>query len=235
MNVQLKNPIMVALDLDSRERCLEIANALEGKVGAFKIGPRLIVRHGSSIISEIARKAPVFVDNKYLDIPNTMDTAIRATFEAGATFATVHCWAGKEALTRLAETERELNRIRPFQILAVTVLTSFTQEGLPPTMINAPIVDQVSALAKLALDSGLSGIVCSPEEVGTLRAQNPRVFLVTPGIRMPVDAKGDQKRVLGPKQAIEAGASALVIGRPIVDAKDPIEATQRILADLARS
>jgi orotidine-5'-phosphate decarboxylase len=229
MKVKLENPIMVALDVDTRDQALKIARELKGKVGAIKLGPRLNVRYGADLIGEIAAQTPVFVDNKYLDIPSTMDAAIRASFEAGASFATVHCWAGSEALAKLAATEKELNKQRPFQILAVTILTSYNPQTLPPPLGAYTIADQVRTLANLAIESGLTGLVCSPEEVADLRKLHPHAYLVTPGIRMPEDKHGDQKRVMGPREAMTAGSSALVIGRPIVEAKDPVAAAEKIL------
>lgn len=230
--MNLRNPIIVALDVDSRERCLELARLLGDRVGAFKIGPRLIVRYGAGLVDEVAACAPVFIDNKYLDIPNTMESAIRATFAAGASLATVHAWAGPEALSRLAKVEAELSAQRPFRILVVTVLTSFSSETLPPYLREFPIVEQVRQLAASAIDCGLSGLVCSPEEVADLRARHPSAFLVTPGIRLSDGTKDDQRRVLGPHQALARGASALVIGRPIVDAQDPVAAAERVIADI---
>lgn len=230
--MNLKNPIIVALDVDTRERCMELARTLGPKVGAFKIGPRLSVRYGAELVTELAKQAPVFVDNKYLDIPSTMESALRASFEAGATLATVHAWAGPEALARLAKVEAELGAKRPFKILAVTILTSFNAETLPPHVRAIPIANQVRDLCDMAVESGITGLVCSPQEVADLRARAKNTFLVTPGIRLSSDEKGDQKRVMGPRQAVELGASALVVGRPIVDAADPVAAAERILADL---
>jgi orotidine-5'-phosphate decarboxylase len=231
----LRNPIIAALDVDSAERCFALAEQLEGRVGAFKVGPRLCVRYGAELITQLARRTPVFVDNKYLDIPNTMESAIRATFEAGATLATVHAWAGPEALARLAKVEAELNQQRPFKILVVTVLTSFSQATLPPRLVSIPIADQVVELAKMAFDCGLTGVVCSPQEVAALRALSSQAFLVTPGVRLPENDAGDQKRVETPATALRRGASALVIGRPIVDAVDPLAATNRILSSIEES
>lgn len=230
---ELKNPIMLAADVDSAEDCLRLARQLEGRIGAIKIGPRLAVRHGAALISELARTLPVFVDNKYLDIPNTMESAVRATFEAGATFATVHCWSGSEALERLAKLELELNRTRPFKILAVTILTSFDEKSLPPGLSGESITSHVRKLANLALSSGITGLVCSPHEVSLLRTESSAAFLVAPGVRLSSDSHGDQKRVETPEAAIRAGASALVIGRPIIEAADPIAAAERML-DSAR-
>lgn len=229
---ELKNPIIAALDVDSAEACFRLAGLLQGRVGAFKVGPRLIVRYGSELIERLSRSVPVFVDNKYLDIPNTMESAIRATFEAGAALATVHAWAGPEALKRLAQVEAELDRKRPFKILVVTVLTSFSQETLPPSLRSQNIASQVTELAEMSLNAGLTGLVCSPQEVAALRRASTHAFLVTPGVRMPHDAKGDQKRVETPAEAMRLGASALVIGRPICEAADPVAATELILESL---
>jgi orotidine-5'-phosphate decarboxylase len=231
-SLPMLNPIIVALDVDTAESANSLAQKLKGKVGAFKLGPRLLVRYGASLASEIAKSAPVFIDNKYLDIPSTMDAAVRASFEAGATLATVHAWAGPEALSMLSKTEKELSQQRPFRILVVTLLTSFTKDTLPYPSSRFEIDEQVSALSESAISFGLSGIVCSPHEVSALRKRHTSAFLVTPGVRMPDDDKGDQKRVLTPYEACERGASALVIGRPIIAATDPVEACERILQNL---
>jgi len=219
---------MLALDVDTADAALSLAKRLDGKLGAIKIGPRLSMRYGAELITKLAQSFPVFVDNKYLDIPNTMEAAVRATFDAGATFTTVHSWAGHEALTRLAKVEAELNARRPFKVLVVTILTSFNAETLPPGMVSEPLAIHVSKLADLALASGLTGIVCSSHEVALLRKSSERAFLVVPGIRMPADAAGDQKRIETPEGAIRQGASALVVGRPIYEAKDPVQAAENV-------
>lgn len=227
----IKSPIFVALDVDDEIRAMEIAEQVEPYVGGFKVGPRLCLKYGSALVSRLATLGHVFVDNKYFDIPNTMEHAIRATFDSGATFATVHAQAGSEALCRLAEVERELNQSRPFRILVVTVLTSFDQKTLPPTTNALEISQQVDLLARLTLDSGLSGLVCSPHEVGRIKSQCPSAFIVTPGIRFPEEDVGDQKRVMGPREAIQAGATALVVGRPIVDAESPAIAAEKFMSE----
>lgn len=224
----LTNPIFVALDLDDASKALQIAKQVEPFVGGFKIGPRLILREGASFVQKIEALKPVFVDNKYFDIPSTMDSAIRATFEMGATFATIHAQSGSEAMKLLAQTEQELNSKRPFKILAVTILTSFAQNTLPPNSNKQDIATQVVDLASLAIQSGLTGIVCSPHEAEVLRARHNNAYLVTPGIRLDGNA-GDQKRIMGPKEAMKAGASTLVIGRPIVEAKNPAEVAEHCM------
>jgi orotidine-5'-phosphate decarboxylase len=232
--LDLLNPIIVALDVDTADECLRLAKLLAGKVGALKVGPRLVVRYGAEFVSKLAQSAPVFLDNKYLDIPSTMEGAVRASFDAGATLTTIHAWSGGEAMERLAKVERELNERRPFKILAVTILTSYSPETLPPSLKEQPIARHVDELADLALGCGLSGLVCSPHEVQSLRSKSSSVYLVTPGVRLPTDAVGDQKRVETPAEALRKGASALVIGRPIIEAHDPVVATEHILSTIAK-
>jgi len=217
----MKNPIFVALDLDDGKKAIEMAQKVQPFVGGFKLGPRICMRYGSQIVKEIAKLGEVFVDNKYYDIPNTMEFAIRATFASGASYATIHSACGPEALERMASVERELCQERPFKILAVTVLTSFSQSHLPPHWEDKPIEFHVNSLAQTASDCGISGFVCSGHEVSELRKKFPEAFLVTPGIRLESGVKADQSRVMVPSQAITAGASALVVGRPIIEAPKP--------------
>ncbi len=233
MKSQMRNPLMLALDVDSREECAHFAKLLGYQVGAIKLGPRLILRYGATLVQELSAIAPIFVDCKFLDIPSTMDAAIRASFEAGASFATIHAWAGPEALSLLAKTEAELSAQRNFRILVVSVLTSFHQDNLPPPMKDFPISEQVKNLADMATRSGLKNFVCSPHEVKSLREGNPDRFLVTPGVRMPGDDAGDQVRVMTPKQALDEGATALVIGRSLLKAKDPKIKLTEILESIA--
>jgi len=222
----LSNPIFVALDLDDIAQVRKIAGDVAPFVGGFKVGPRLCMRYGPSLVTELAQLRPVFVDNKYFDIPNTMEAAIAATFDAGASFVTVHAQAGAEALRRLSELEAKLNRERPFKILSVTILTSFAQHQLPAPSREMTIARQVEALAELTLESGLTGLVCSADEVQALRRRYAEAFLVVPGIRLPGGEMGDQIRVADPGSALAAGASALVVGRPIIGAQDPVAAAK---------
>ncbi|BEV69361.1 orotidine-5'-phosphate decarboxylase [Bdellovibrio bacteriovorus] len=218
----MKNPIILALDVDTRDQALKIADDLSDIVGGIKLGPRLCLRYGMDFVKEMAQRAPIFLDNKHFDIPSTMEAAVRASFEAGASLVTVHALSGKEALTRMAAVEKELNQQRPFRILAVTILTSWDQNSLPVNMKSQPIAQHVTELASLVKDSGLSGVVCSPHELDLL--QNRDLYLVTPGIRFSMQDSGDQKRIMGPKEALRAGASALVVGRPILEASNIKEA-----------
>jgi orotidine-5'-phosphate decarboxylase len=231
---QLTNPIFVAVDVDSAEKAIELVRQTRAFVGGFKVGPRLCVRYGETLLKEIARHGNMFIDCKYFDIPNTMESAVRASFELGASFVTVHAQAGREALTQLAKLEEELCAIRPFRILAVTVLTSFRQDGLPLTA-QTPIGEQAMTLAQLVLDCGLTGLVCSPEEVEALHARFPQAYLVTPGVRLSHEDRGDQKRVSDPITALRRGASALVVGRPIYDSLEPALAAKTYYEEIQKA
>jgi orotidine-5'-phosphate decarboxylase len=229
----LKNPLCVALDVDSEEKALAIAQELSDLAGGFKLGPRLIHRGGMQLVQKMAKIAPVFVDCKFFDIPSTMEAAVRTSFEAGASLVTVHAMAGEEALTRMAQVEKELSKQRPFRILAVTILTSWSESSLPSNFRKMPIAEHVRELAEMVKRSGLSSVVCSTEEIKILKGLD--LFLLTPGIRFPADGKGDQKRVAGPREALQEGSSALVVGRPIIEAANPKAAAQdyfRAIQDL---
>jgi orotidine-5'-phosphate decarboxylase len=226
----LRNPLCVALDVDTREQALSLAEDLADIAGGFKLGPRLVNKYGEKIVQEISQMAPVFVDCKFFDIPSTMEAAVRAAFNSGASLVTVHAMSGAEALKKLALLEAELNKQRAFKILAVTILTSWNQESLPPVMTKNPISEHVRNLAELVQSSGLSSVVCSPEEISLLR--DLKLYLVTPGIRFETDAKDDQKRVLGPVEALQRGSSALVVGRPIIAAKNPKAAAMEFMTSI---
>jgi len=216
----LKSPLIVALDVDDDHRALQLADELHDLVGAFKLGPRLVQRYGSSLSLALAQRAPLFIDCKFFDIPSTMEAAIRASFAVGATLATVHALAGREALATVARVEKELNQERPFKVLAVTILTSWDQNSLPKNFQPLSIADHVKDLGQMAVGEGLTGLVCSPEELSIFSEQG--LFLVTPGIRFDsATNKDDQKRTVGPREALRRGASALVVGRPIVQAPNP--------------
>ncbi|MDG0815697.1 orotidine-5'-phosphate decarboxylase [Bdellovibrio svalbardensis] len=225
----MKNPIILALDVDTKEQALKIAEELSEIVGGFKLGPRLCLRYGMDFVKEIAKQGPIFLDNKHFDIPSTMEAAVRASFEAGASLVTVHALSGLEALKKMAEVERELNEQRPFRVLAVTILTSWDEQSLPSNFKEQSISQHVVELANLVQEAGLSSIVCSPHELDLL--QNRGLYLVTPGIRTSMASAGDQKRIMGPKAALQYGASALVVGRPILEAKNIKEAaTEFVMA-----
>lgn len=215
--MQLRNPIILALDVDDADEAIMYTQKLGSKVGCIKLGPRLVVKYGEALIQKLAQTAPIFVDCKFLDIPSTMDAAVRASFHAGASFVTVHAWAGPEALKLLANTEKELSKIRPFKILVVSILTSFKSDTLAFPMKDMAIDLQVQKLVQMSYELGLRSFVCSPHESALLKQKFQDVFLVTPGVRMPGDDHGDQKRVMTPREAMANGASALVVGRSLLN------------------
>lgn len=231
------NPIIVALDVSSRDEALKLAESLSGTVGAVKIGKELFVTAGPDIVRDIrALGASVFLDLKFHDIPNTVAKAVAAATRLDVQMMTIHT-SGAGAMMAAAEksaqeTATECGAEAPL-VLGVTVLTSMDAEDLTQIGIDTPPADQVARLAELAAASGLRGLVCSPLEIERLRNTLPDyVQLVTPGIR-PADAQqGDQKRVMTPKDAMTAGASWLVVGRPITQASDPRAAAEKILDSL---
>lgn len=224
------NPLCVALDIEKVEDAISMAKALRGIVGGFKVGPRLINKAGEKIIHELANFAPVFVDCKYFDIPSTMIAAIRSAFDAGASVVTIHALSGAEALSACAKLESELNKVRPFKVLAVTILTSWKDSSYPPVFNTKDSLSNVLQLAHFVLANGLGSIVCSGEELSSLRQL--RLFKLVPGIRRRGDQVGDQSRVITPRLALQSGANVIVVGRPIIEAKDPLLEAEKILQDL---
>jgi len=225
----LKNPLILALDVDTKDDAFKILDHVSDLVGGIKIGPRLVYKYGASFVTELSQIAPIFVDNKYFDIPSTMVAAVKASFDAGATLVTVHALSGSEALKELFKLETELNRIRPFKILAVTILTSWDQSSLPKNFHSWSVENHVRCLTELVYNSGLRGIVCSGHELEHLNY--PDLFKVTPGIKLSTDVINsfDQKRIMTPKQAIKAGTSAMVIGRSILQSHHPRQTILNIL------
>lgn len=223
----LKNPLILALDVDTKEDALKILDHVGDLIGGIKVGPRLTYKYGASLVAEFAEIAPVFVDNKYFDISSTMEAAVRASFEAGATLVTVHALAGQEVLSKLASLESELNRIRPFKILAVTILTSWERSSLPENFHSWSVENHVRSLLQLVYRSGLRGLVCSGHELEFVSQKD--FFKVIPGIRLSSQQTEDQKRIMTPKEAMRAGAQALVVGRPILKSNAPRQTILDIL------
>ena len=233
----MQNPIIVALDVPTLETALSLAGQLAPVVGAFKIGSELFTIAGPEIVRRIrATGASVFLDLKFHDIPNTVAKAVEAAVRLDVQMLTVHTSGGSEMLRAAEqaaqESARKVGRTPPL-VLGVTVLTSLDSNELSEIGFEANVARQVERLATLAVKCGLRGLVCSPLEIAALRQILPaHVQLVTPGIR-PADAqKGDQKRTLGPAEALAAGANWLVIGRPIYAAPNPRVAAEKILASL---
>lgn len=240
-NFSLKNPLILALDVDTLEEAQSWIKKIGPQVGAIKLGPRLNYRYGAELTKFCSDYSAVFIDNKYFDITSTMLAAIKASFEAGASLVTVHALAGPNTLLQLANLESDLQKIRPFKILCVTILTSWDHTDIASNFIQQSPNQHVLSLALLVRASGLSGLVCSAHELDSLSGY-ANFFKVTPGIRLGTVTKDnnefktqepdDQKRIMTPQQALKSGASALVIGRPILNSAKPEKIVDEILSSL---
>lgn len=228
--LNLKNKIIVALDVDDDETAMKLLKSLSPFAGGFKIGPRLTNRYGPDLVKKIALVAPLFIDHKYYDIPSTMVSAVKSCFDLGASLVTVHASSGNAALSELSKLEYECSLIRPFKVLAVTILTSIKASDQPAHLHQIPLALQIDELAEMATKSGIQGLVCSPAEVRSLRAKYPLCTIVTPGIRS-VSIADDQARVGTAKDAAREGASYLVVGRPIIESLNPVEALKSFIEE----
>jgi len=227
--------IIAALDTPDPARAEAWAQAVAPHVGLVKVGLELFCAAGPAVVSRMAAHRPVFLDLKFHDIPNTVAGAVRSVCAARPAMLTLHGGGGAamvEAARRAAE--ETLGEERP-AILAVTVLTSFTAAALAETGVSGGPAQQVLRLARVALENGADGLVCSPHEVSRLRdAFGDAPLLVVPGVRPAGSAVGDQARVATPEETVAAGADWLVIGRPITGAPDPVAAAAAIAASLPR-
>jgi orotidine-5'-phosphate decarboxylase len=225
-----QSPLIVALDTADAAQALAWRETCSPFAGAFKLGLEFFLAHGPDGVHSMW-DAPVFLDLKLHDIPNTVAGAVRAVLPLQPRMLTVHA-AGGEAMIQAAVQAAASAPARPL-ILAVTVLTSLDQAALHATGIDASPADQVLRLARMAVAAGADGVVCSPLEVTMLRQSlGPDITLVVPGIRPPGSAPTDQARTLGPREAIDAGADWIVVGRPITAAPDPAASAAAILASL---
>lgn len=233
---QARDAIIVALDCD-RETALELADKLSGKAVWVKVGMTLFYRYGPAIVDEMrARGLRVFLDLKLHDIPFQIHGAAFSASLTGADILSIHGLGGASMISEgragveEAAAEREGARTR---LVAITILTSMDADALASIGVTSPIAEEVARLAKLSVDAGSDGIVCSPQEAAQMRALvGPDALIVTPGIRPAGADVGDQKRVSTPAAAIAAGASKLVIGRPITGADDPAAAFDAIVKEL---
>lgn len=212
-----KLPIFLALDVDSKEQALSLVEKTHHLIQGYKLGPRLFLQHNDLItkIKNYDNSLQAFLDFKFYDIPSSTLEAVKTSYHLGASLVTVHCLVGQKTLNLLAKAEQEFNKNRPFKVLAVTVLSSVKQ--------NSETLKKVEDLAEEVLASGLNSLVCSPLEIKNLRQKYPSSYLVTPGIRLEGDSSGDQQRVMTPQQALQDGSSALVMGRSLTLAKDPVK------------
>ncbi|MBU1394224.1 MAG: orotidine-5'-phosphate decarboxylase [Gammaproteobacteria bacterium] len=227
-------PILVALDYDNKNHALQLIDKLDPNMCRLKVGKEMFTLFGPQLVKDIHdRGFDLFLDLKFHDIPNTVAKAVAAAAELGVWMTNVHASGG------LAMMEAAKKALLPYgdnapMLIAVTVLTSMSDDDLKLLGINVPAFEHVQRLAKLTQQAGLDGVVCSAQEATALKSLLGQDFkLVTPGIRPVGSDAGDQHRVMTPPQAIAAGSDYLVIGRPITKAADPFAALQAIHQSLA--
>lgn len=237
----IRNPLVVALDVDSAAQALDLAEQLRGLVGMFKIGKQLFTAAGPDIVRRIVGMGEgVFLDLKYHDIPNTVAKAGVEAARLGVKIFNVHALGGTAMMRATAAAVGEFAERegvpRPL-ILGVTILTSHTQESLHELGITRELPEQVVHLAQLCANAGIDGVVASPQEIAPIRAavHNPSFVILTPGVRPAGAALNDQARVMTPGEAIRAGASFLVVGRPILATPDPAAAARKILEEIEQA
>jgi len=229
------NSVFVALDTTDPDYARQLAERVRTSVGGLKLGMEFFNAHGPNGVRPFLDMGlPVFLDLKYHDIPNTVAGACRAAASLGVSILNVHAQGGAAMMRAALDATKNVSPST--KLIAVTMLTSLSDEDLPSVGLTPPVGDQVLRLASLTQQCGLDGVVCSAHEIEPLRKElGPDFLLVVPGIRPAGTAVGDQRRVMGPAEARDAGASLLVIGRPITQAADPGQAARDIAESLGFS
>ena len=234
-----RDKLLIALDVETGARALELATTLRDLAGGFKIGSRLFTLEGPALVRRLVDSgARVFLDLKFHDIPNTVAQAVEAAVLTGAWMINVHASGGvpmmQAAARAAADTASRVGAAQPV-VIAVTVLTSMDEGTLRETGVDRRLLDQVVALARMTKHAGLAGVVASPRETPAIRKECGLDFvIVTPGIRGAAAGgdKNDQSRTMSPAEAVAAGASYLVVGRPIIAAQDPRGAAQAVVREI---
>jgi len=247
-----KTELIIALDVDTKERALSLVERLKAEVEIFKIGSELFTSCGPDIVKAVKESGcGIFLDLKFHDIPNTVAKAAASAVRLGVSILNVHALGGYDMMKKCQESvskEAKALKIAKPKLIAVTILTSMNENSLKKVGINDIMEKQVLKLAKLAQDASLDGVVASPSEVKLIRREAGEDFvIVTPGVRPEWSEvndpsagsgsvrslpKDDQKRIATPKEAVLDGATYIVVGRPIVEAPDPLAAAKRILEEM---
>ena len=232
-----KEKLIIALDVDTPAKALDLVKQLHSVAGMFKVGSTLFTSAGPQIVREIiAQDCKVFLDLKFHDIPHQVAGAARAAAELGVSLFTIHASGGREMMQRAVNSVNEVAEKggTRAKVLAISVLTSIDATILSQIGVSSTPSESVQQLVRLAKDSGVDGVVASPQEIQTIRGlvANPEFLVVTPGIRPSTNEPEDQKRVATPAAAIAAGASYLVVGRPITGAADPAAAAYQIVTEM---
>ena len=225
------SPIVIALDFKDKTSTLNLVNQLQPDLCRLKVGKELFVRCGPDLVKELIDKGfDIFLDLKFHDIPNTVAAACQAAADLGVWMVNVHASGGRKMMQAAREAIADSSH-QPL-LIGVTVLTSLSREDIAEIGLDIEPQQQVLRLAKLAKDSGLDGVVCSPLEAALLKQQVAEDFcLVTPGVRPAGSDTGDQQRIMTPAKALQAGSDYLVIGRPITASSDPLKSLQAIIAE----
>ena len=228
-----KDRLIVALDVPGATQARQIVQAIGDAATTYKIGKQLFTAEGPQVVRDlVASGRKVFLDLKYHDIPNTVAAAVRSAAELGVSMLTVHASGGSKMLKAAVEAASQ-SPAKPM-VLAATVLTSLSDSDLREVGIAGDVLSQVLRLGALARAAGCGGVVASAQEARELRRElGEGLAIVTPGVRPAGSSAGDQARVVTPKDAIAAGATYLVVGRPILDAPDPAKAAQQIADEIA--
>jgi orotidine-5'-phosphate decarboxylase len=227
-----RDRLIVALDVSSAAQAQRIVQTVGNAAGTYKVGKQLFTAEGPQVVRDlVASGRKVFLDLKFHDIPNTVAAAVRSASEIGVSMLTVHASGGSKMLKAAVEAAAQ-SSAKPL-VLAVTVLTSFTDADLEEIGVPGTTLSQVLRLGALARNAGCGGLVASAKEVKELRRELGEGFaIVTPGVRPAGSAAGDQARVVTPADAIAAGSTYLVVGRPILDAPDPAKAATDIISEI---
>lgn len=233
----MKEKLVFALDVSNFEEAESLVKELKDYVGVFKVGKELFTAVGPDIFKMIIKNGGnVFADMKYNDIPNTVASASRVLVNYDVQIFNIHANGGYEMIKQTREAiddeAKKLGKNRPI-LLAVTVLTSLSDEDMKMMNINETAKEHVLTLAKMAKDAGADGVVCSPQEVTLIKENLGSDFItLTPGIRPAWSVKGDQKRIMTPREAVEKGTNYIVVGRPIKAAENRVEAAKKILDEM---
>ena len=224
--------LIVALDVKTLDEAVQMVKKLSPVVRIFKVGIGLFTLCGPDAVKAVHDSgSKVFLDLKYHDIPNTVAHAVRSAARLGVYMINIHTLGGTEMMMRAAEAVRE--SVSKPKLLGVTVLTSMDQASIGEVGIEKKIEEEVVTLARLGKDSGLDGVVASPNETALIRKNLGKDFIiVTPGIRPAGAEKGDQKRIMTPADAVRSGADYIVVGRPVIETKDPLEAVKKIIKEM---
>jgi len=235
-----KDKLIVALDIGEEQKCIELIKILSPEVDIFKVGIAPFTDFGHNILEELSKAGKkVFLDLKFHDIPNTVRNAAFAAAKKGVFMMNFHCLGGASMMAQAVKGAMEGadagNKKKPI-LLGVTILTSMNRDDMAAVGLAGTVEEKVVELAKLAKKAGMHGVVASAGEVGRIKEILGKDFLViTPGIRPEWALSGDQKRILTPQQAVTRGADYIVVGRPIIQAEDPLDAAKKIISELSMS